>query len=43
MELKIVDTPKELREKFGNKCIMGIDEKGQVFYTEGKVVILEVK
>lgn len=27
MELKIVDTPKELREEMGDKCIMGIDEK----------------
>ena len=43
MKLEIVDTPKELRDEMGDKCIMGIDEKGQVFYTEAKVRILEVK
>ena len=43
MELKIVDTPKELRNELGNKCIFGIDENGQAFYTRATVKILEVK
>lgn len=43
MELKIVDTPKELRKELGDKCIFGIDEKGQAFYTEAAVRILGVK
>lgn len=43
MELKIINTPKELKEEMGDKCIMGIDEKGQVFYTEATVRILGVK
>ena len=43
MELKIVDTPKELVEEFGSKCILGIDENGQAFYTKATVRIIEVK
>ena len=43
MELKIVDTPKELRNELGDKCILGIDENGQAFYTRATVKILEVK
>ena len=43
MKLEIVDTPKELRKELGDKCIMGIDEKGQVFYTKAIARILEVK
>lgn len=40
--LEIVDTPKELVKKLGDKCIMGVQD-GQAFYTELKVRILEVK
>lgn len=43
MELKIVDTPKELCEELGDKCIFGIDENGQAFYTKATVRILEVR
>ena len=37
MKLEIVDTPKELRKELGDKCIFGIDEKGQAFYTKATV------
>ena len=43
MELKIVDTPKELRKELGDKCIFGVDENGQAFYTKATVRILEVE
>lgn len=43
MKLEIVDTPKELRKELGDKCIKGIDENGQVFYTKATVRIIEVK
>ena len=43
MKLEIVDTPKELRKELGDKCIFGIDENGQVFYTKATVRIIEVK
>lgn len=43
MKLEIVDTPKELRKELGDKCIKGIDENGQSFYTEATVRIIEVK
>ena len=43
MKLEIVDTPKELRKELGDKCILGIDENGQAFYTKATVRIIEVK
>lgn len=43
MELKIVDTPKELRKELENKCIFGIDENGQAFYTKATIKIIEVE
>lgn len=43
MKLEIVDMPKELRKELGDKCIFGIDENGQAFYTKATVRIIEVK
>lgn len=43
MKLEIVDTPKELVGEYGDKCILGIDENGQAFYTKATVRIIEVK
>lgn len=43
MSLELVDTPKELVEKYGSKCLMGTDEKGQVFFTKAQVTFIELE
>ena len=43
MKLEIVDTPKELIEEYGSKCILGVDENGQAFYTKATIRIIEVE
>lgn len=42
MKLELVDTPKELVDKYGSKCLRGTDEKGQVFFTKAQVTFLEL-
>lgn len=42
MSLELVDTPKELVEQYGSKCIMGTDENGQVFFTKTQVTFIEL-
>ena len=42
VNLELVDTPKELVEEYGSKCLMGIDEKGEVFFTQVKVSFIEL-
>nr|DAU44765.1 MAG TPA: hypothetical protein [Caudoviricetes sp.] len=42
MSLELVDTPKELVEEYGSKCLMGIDKNGQVFFTKTQVTFIEL-
>ena len=42
MSLELVDTPKELVEEYGSKCLMGTDENGQVFFTKAQVTFIEL-
>ena len=42
MNLELVDTPKELVEQYGSKCLRGTDEKGQVFFTKAQVTFIEL-
>lgn len=42
MNLELVDTPKELVEKYGSKCLMVTDENGQVFFTKAQVTFIEL-
>lgn len=42
MSLELVDTPKELVEEYGSKCLMGTDGNGQVFFTKVQVTFIEL-
>lgn len=42
MSLELVNTPKELIEQYGSKCLMGTDENGQVFFTKARVTFIEL-
>ena len=42
MSLELVDTPKELVEEYGSKCLMGTGENGQVFFTKARVTFIEL-
>ena len=42
MSLELVDTPKELVEEYGSKCLMGTDKNGQVFFTKAQVTFIEL-
>lgn len=42
MNLELVDTPNELVEQYGSKCLIGTDENGQVFFTKAQVTFIEL-